>query len=53
MNDIKIKNITVLRTGDIINLGVQIPRNSNTPTYITDEQLKPIIAKVTLKGVVS
>lgn len=34
-------------------LGVEIPRNGNTPTYITSEQLKPIIAKVTLTGVAS
>ena len=32
-------------------LGEQIPRNIATPINITDEQLKPIIAKVHLSGV--
>lgn len=74
MNDVKIKDTTVLKTGDIVvrrvivallfaqkssmvfplqSLGVQISRNRNTPTYITDDQLKPITAKVALAGVAS
>ena len=70
VNDVKIKNIVKLQTGDIVvclssawvlqmvydslclqSLGTQIPRNSNTPGYITDEQLKPVIARVTLMGI--
>ncbi|RDB18395.1 hypothetical protein Hypma_000353 [Hypsizygus marmoreus] len=51
VNDAKITKPTMLKTGDIISLGSQIPRNSHTPGYITDEHLKPIIAKVTLVGV--
>ena len=29
-------------------LGYQLPRNSKTPAHITDDHLKPIVAKVTI-----
>ncbi|THU86363.1 hypothetical protein K435DRAFT_575871, partial [Dendrothele bispora CBS 962.96] len=34
-----------LKTGDILRLGIQLTRSSNTPENVTDEQLRPIIAK--------
>jgi hypothetical protein len=39
-----------LKKGDIISLGHAIQRNNSTPSYITDEQLKPIVARVDLVG---
>ncbi|GLB39012.1 putative FHA domain containing protein [Lyophyllum shimeji] len=53
VNDVKIKTTKALKTNDMIRLGSSISRNSNTPGDITDEQLKPIIAKVTLAGISS
>lgn len=53
VNDVKIKTTKVLKTNDIISLGSNISRNANTPNDITDAQLKPIIAKVTLAGISS
>ncbi|KAF5383240.1 hypothetical protein D9615_004865 [Tricholomella constricta] len=53
VNDVKIKKAVVLSSGDIISLGSKISRNANTPSYITDDHLKPVIAKVTLAGVSS
>ncbi|KAF9255567.1 hypothetical protein L218DRAFT_1008445 [Marasmius fiardii PR-910] len=40
-----------LKRGDILKLGVEIPRNENTPPYIVDEQLKPIVARISFSGV--
>ncbi|KAF8067979.1 hypothetical protein FPV67DRAFT_1652877 [Lyophyllum atratum] len=53
VNDLKIEKTTALKSGDIITLGSKISRNSKTPSDITDEQLKPVVAKVTLAGVSS
>ncbi|KAF8881211.1 hypothetical protein BD779DRAFT_1021974 [Infundibulicybe gibba] len=53
VNESRIKQATLLRGGDIIALGSKIPRNSNTPGYITEDHLRPILAKVTLVGVPS
>ncbi|KAF9457823.1 hypothetical protein BDZ94DRAFT_1272174 [Collybia nuda] len=53
VNNVKIKSTTVLKDGDIISLGIPIPRNRNTPSHITDEHLSPIIAKVVVAGVPS
>ncbi|KAG5653303.1 hypothetical protein H0H81_001263 [Sphagnurus paluster] len=53
LNELRINGTKVLKTGDIVSLGTQIARNSKTPSYITDDHLKPIIAKVTLVGVVA
>ncbi|ETW76046.1 forkhead-associated protein 1 [Heterobasidion irregulare TC 32-1] len=44
----KIKIPTPLRTGSIIELGVQRERTAGTPASITDEYLKPVAAKVTV-----
>ncbi|KAG6836796.1 hypothetical protein H0H93_003042 [Arthromyces matolae] len=51
INNSRITGTRVVRSGDIITLGSQIPRNSNTPNYISDEHLKPIIAKISLAGI--
>ncbi|KAK1220859.1 hypothetical protein PQX77_016338 [Marasmius sp. AFHP31] len=40
-----------LQRGDILTLGSHIARNANTPTYIVEEQLKPIIARISFSGV--
>ncbi|TFK62164.1 hypothetical protein BDN72DRAFT_827764 [Pluteus cervinus] len=48
VNDKKIQKETVLKTGDVITLGIAIQRNVNTPVDITDDHLKPIIAKVSI-----
>ncbi|KAF7422946.1 hypothetical protein PC9H_011110 [Pleurotus ostreatus] len=50
VNDIKITGPTQLKRGDIISLGLHIPRNGKTPAYISDDELKPIIARVALTG---
>ncbi|KDQ25302.1 hypothetical protein PLEOSDRAFT_1090002 [Pleurotus ostreatus PC15] len=50
VNDIKITGPTQLKRGDIISLGLHIPRNGKTPAYILDDELKPIIARVALTG---
>ncbi|EGO03358.1 hypothetical protein SERLA73DRAFT_46050 [Serpula lacrymans var. lacrymans S7.3] len=51
VNGIKIEQQTLLQSGDIVTLGVQLRRSKDIPNYITDQQLKPIIATVTLKGI--
>ncbi|KIJ99331.1 hypothetical protein K443DRAFT_175824 [Laccaria amethystina LaAM-08-1] len=48
VNGAKITTATLLRQGDILSLGSPVQRNSQTPAYITDDHLKPIIAKVVL-----
>ncbi|KAF8997760.1 hypothetical protein BDQ17DRAFT_1362968 [Cyathus striatus] len=50
VNNVKITAETTLNDGDIVRLGSPIPRNSRTPAYITDDHLKPIIAKITILG---
>ncbi|KAG6827445.1 hypothetical protein H0H92_011742 [Tricholoma furcatifolium] len=51
VNNVKVTGTRVIRPGDVITLGSKIPRNTNTPKYISDEHLKPIIAKVSITGV--
>ncbi|KAF8638979.1 hypothetical protein AX17_001811 [Amanita inopinata Kibby_2008] len=48
VNGVRLKGETILKSGDIVSLGQQLPRNSKTPTSITDDHLKPVIAKVTI-----
>ncbi|KIK04576.1 hypothetical protein K443DRAFT_4547 [Laccaria amethystina LaAM-08-1] len=48
VNGVKIKTDTLLQQGDVLSLGSPVQRNSQTPAYITDDHLKPIIAKVVL-----
>ncbi|KAK2464704.1 hypothetical protein APHAL10511_003280 [Amanita phalloides] len=48
VNGIRLAGETVLKSGDIIALGYQLPRNDKTPANITDNHLKPIVAKVTV-----
>ncbi|TFK33969.1 hypothetical protein BDQ12DRAFT_690373 [Crucibulum laeve] len=51
VNDVKITKATALRDGDTIRLGSTIARNSKTPAYITDDHLRPVVARVSLLGV--
>ncbi|KAG6910745.1 hypothetical protein DXG01_008277 [Tephrocybe rancida] len=53
VNNVKVTGTRVIRAGDVISLGSKIARNSNTPKYISDEHLKPIMAKVSLSGITS
>lgn len=48
VNGVKITTDTLLRQGDVLSLGSPVQRNSQTPAYITDDHLKPIIAKIAL-----
>lgn len=48
VNDVRITQDVELKSGDVVTLGSKIPRNSNTPAYITDDHLKPVIAIVTV-----
>ncbi|KAK0231118.1 hypothetical protein IW262DRAFT_1292065 [Armillaria fumosa] len=50
LNDVKISTDFALKTGDILALGKPLVRNTNTPSDITDDQLKCIVAKVTVVG---
>ncbi|KAK0206202.1 hypothetical protein DFS33DRAFT_1381328 [Desarmillaria ectypa] len=50
VNDVKIRTDVTLKTGDILALGKTLVRNMNTPSDITDDQLKCIVAKVTVVG---
>ncbi|PBL02194.1 hypothetical protein ARMGADRAFT_1071686 [Armillaria gallica] len=50
INDVKINTDFALKTGDILALGKTLVRNTNTPSDITDNQLKCIVAKVTVVG---
>ncbi|KAL0958441.1 hypothetical protein HGRIS_000584 [Hohenbuehelia grisea] len=51
VNDARVNgNPVTLKKGDTISLGHPIARNSNTPSYITDDHLKPIIARISLSG---
>ncbi|THU93725.1 hypothetical protein K435DRAFT_757155 [Dendrothele bispora CBS 962.96] len=53
INDERLDSRTprALKTGDILRLGIQLTRSSDTPENVTDEQLRPIIAKVILTGI--
>ncbi|KNZ73625.1 hypothetical protein J132_10571 [Termitomyces sp. J132] len=53
LNNIRLTGTKTIQSGDIISLGSKIARNSNTPKYISDDHLKPIIAKVSIAGITS
>ncbi|TFK23515.1 hypothetical protein FA15DRAFT_757195 [Coprinopsis marcescibilis] len=46
LNGSRITQPTALKSGDIITLGTTISRSANTPSYITDHHLKPVIAEL-------
>jgi len=48
VNGTQVTGEAVLKTGDVISLGYRLPRNDKTPAHITDDHLKPIVAKVTI-----
>ncbi|KIY48713.1 hypothetical protein FISHEDRAFT_73366 [Fistulina hepatica ATCC 64428] len=48
INDRRISGAAVLHSGDSLRLGSPIARNSNTPCDISDDQLKAVIARVSL-----
>ncbi|KAJ7594663.1 hypothetical protein C8J56DRAFT_445096 [Mycena floridula] len=49
LNGEKIDKVT-LKTGDVITLGIHIRRNANTPSYISEDHLLPVVAKVSIYG---
>lgn len=51
VNGIRIVQQTLLQNGDILTLGVPIIRSSGVPANVTNAQLKPIKAMVTIVGV--
>ncbi|KAG1906295.1 uncharacterized protein F5891DRAFT_942029 [Suillus fuscotomentosus] len=51
VNGIRIVQQTLLQNGDILTLGAPIMRSSSIPNHVTDAQLKPIKATVTIVGV--
>ncbi|KAG7086875.1 hypothetical protein E1B28_002795 [Marasmius oreades] len=51
VNGARLEGPYALKRGDILKLGVEIPRNANTPPYIADEELKPILARISFSGV--
>ncbi|KAG1729506.1 uncharacterized protein EDB91DRAFT_810891 [Suillus paluster] len=51
VNGIRIVQQTLLQNGDILTLGVPINRSSGVPANVTNDQLKPIKAIVTIVGV--
>ncbi|KAE9398776.1 hypothetical protein BT96DRAFT_777238, partial [Gymnopus androsaceus JB14] len=46
VNGMRINGTVALKNDDTLTLGAVVGRNANTPAYITDEHLKPVIAKV-------
>ncbi|KAH7904985.1 hypothetical protein BJ138DRAFT_840023 [Hygrophoropsis aurantiaca] len=50
VNGVRIDQQTLLRSGDVVTLGARLARSSGTPSHITEDQLKPIEATVTLIG---
>ncbi|KAF6756377.1 hypothetical protein DFP72DRAFT_284597 [Ephemerocybe angulata] len=48
VNGACVTNEMELRSGDLLALGSKIPRNRNTPAHITDDQLKPLVAVITI-----
>ncbi|KAJ4482615.1 hypothetical protein J3R30DRAFT_3286829 [Lentinula aciculospora] len=53
VNGIRVSGDVALEDDDTLTLGAMVERNANTPVYVTDEHLKPVIAKVTCIGVLS
>ncbi|KAF9071784.1 hypothetical protein BDP27DRAFT_1218387 [Rhodocollybia butyracea] len=53
VNGIRVNGTVALKNNDTLCLGAKIVRNANTPAYVTDEHLRPIVAKVTCLGVPS
>ncbi|KAJ4466821.1 hypothetical protein C8J55DRAFT_526434 [Lentinula edodes] len=53
VNGTRISGDVALADNDTLTLGIAVGRNVNTPAYVTDEHLKPVIAKVTCIGVSS
>ncbi|KIK70037.1 hypothetical protein GYMLUDRAFT_67293 [Collybiopsis luxurians FD-317 M1] len=53
VNGVKLTGEIALKNGDTLRLGTHIDRNANTPAYVTDEHLLPVVAKVTCVGVSS
>ncbi|KAG2358133.1 hypothetical protein BDR07DRAFT_1295846 [Suillus spraguei] len=51
VNGIRIVQQTLLQNGDTLTLGVPITRSSAVPNNVTNAQLKPIKAMVTIVGV--
>ncbi|KAG2151144.1 uncharacterized protein EDB93DRAFT_295675 [Suillus bovinus] len=51
VNGTRIVQQTLLQNGDILTLGVPIIRSSSIPGNVTNAQLKPIKAMVTIVGV--
>lgn len=51
VNGIRIVQQTLLQNGDILTLGVPITRSPDVPANVTNAQLKPIKAMVTIVGV--
>ncbi|KAG0702198.1 hypothetical protein DFH29DRAFT_922742 [Suillus ampliporus] len=51
VNGIRIVQQTLLQNGDILTLGVPISRCSGVPVNVTNDQLRPIKAIVTIVGV--
>ncbi|KAH7919704.1 hypothetical protein BV22DRAFT_1040636 [Leucogyrophana mollusca] len=50
VNGVQAEQQTLLQNGDTITLGARLLRSSSTPSHITEDQLKPIEATVTLIG---
>lgn len=48
VNGQKVTEDTLLHSGDKVSLGTKIPRNSHTPSSVTEDHLKPIIAVVSI-----
>lgn len=48
VNGQQIREAAPLKVGDVITLGKRISRNAKTPPDITDDQLRPILMRVTL-----
>ncbi|OJA20609.1 hypothetical protein AZE42_07757 [Rhizopogon vesiculosus] len=51
VNGVRIVQQTLLQNGDILTLGAPISRSSAVPAKVTNDQLKPIKALVTIVGV--
>ncbi|KAJ8589480.1 hypothetical protein M405DRAFT_817873 [Rhizopogon salebrosus TDB-379] len=51
VNDVRIVQQTLLQSGDVLMLGTPISRSSAVPANVTNDQLKPIKARVTIIGV--
>ncbi|KAJ3724159.1 hypothetical protein DFJ43DRAFT_641901 [Lentinula guzmanii] len=53
VNGTRITGEVALKDNDTLTLGVVVERNTNTPAYVADEQLLPVVANVTCVGVPS